>query len=174
MQHVINVCNATCNIALHLLLPQYPLCTALGLLCCRLARIACRGSVGLPYRPQTFVILVTLSKLARNMTAQPFTAEGLVQSRDAATHHRQDEIGVSVKPVLCLLPVCCTTSSLISSIISSFIFCLNCKSVCSILESAAWQINNRCQQNKSTAAPQAKAAAAERHQGQTHEVFKTV
>jgi hypothetical protein len=28
-----------------------------------------------------------------------------------------------------------------------------------------------CQQNKSTAAPQAKAAAAERHQGQTHEAL---
>ena len=79
LQHVINVCNATCNLALHLLLPQYPLCTALGMLCCRLAQIACRGSARLPYRPQT-LILVTLCKLAHNMTAQPYTAKGLVQS----------------------------------------------------------------------------------------------
>ena len=75
LQHVINVCNATCNLALHLLLPQYPLCTALGLLCCRLAQSVCRGSAGLPYRPQTFVSLVTVCKLAHNMTAQSFTAK---------------------------------------------------------------------------------------------------
>lgn len=80
LQHVINVCDATCNFALHVLLPQNPLCTALNLLCCRLAQSVCRGSAGLPYRPQTFIILVTLCKLAHNTTAQSHTAKGLVQS----------------------------------------------------------------------------------------------
>ena len=77
VQHVINICNATCNLALHLLLPQYPLCTALGLLCCRLTQSICRGSARLPYMPQTCVILVTLCTLAHNMTAQSYTAKGL-------------------------------------------------------------------------------------------------